>query len=952
MEGQSLNSINSWWTEIVEEGGKKGCITLIHTNIRSVRLHWDELMAVLKDVLDEIDVLVLSETNLSNEEVCVFNINNFESIWYNRQERRGGGVLVFVRKKWKVKVTPTSFQSAESVQISIRNAQRQIILLAVYRPPQLSKHDFNTELAQWLQKNRERSVIIVGDINIDISKNNGVVSDYLSVMSEFGTVPLIREVTREEVYRDCVTRSCIDHVNVRYCSGQCIGNVINEKIADHYFVTLVIRDELRPDVHQTVVSLNNTQVNQRIRTANWSDIRKLKDPDVIYKQIVTTFKNIYELSRREVVVRRRKPENVWINSEIIELIKERQNAWRQYKKHPESAQKKGAYLVLRNKVTSLIRLTKRAYFWNKFAECKDPASKWKLINQMMGRKARPNVDETIINNFGTAQSSTEIASKFNTEFLESVNSLCGDTRLNGTRDYQVRSSNSIYFPEITEDDVLKIVKGMKSNKAVGYDGIRPRDIKENIDILSGCLTDLFNRIFETGVVPGDMKTAVIRPLYKKGSKDDVLSYRPVSVLSSLSYIMEKYVSIKLVEFLEKMNILSDHQYGFRAKKSTIQLLEDFNDTVNSALDKGWLSVSLFIDFSRAFETINHSILLERLYSMGIRGPLHVWFKGFLHNRQQTVKINGTFSERLSLLHGVPQGSVLGPLLFILYVNELSQIPLEGTLFQFADDTALVVSQHRYDTAIEIIKNDIRKLMRWYRGSQIVVNAEKTKIIVFRHPHKTIGNLQVRIHGDNCECLNCPQIQCVNTIKYLGLYLDSNMKWHTHVEHVCKKLRTLSAHLYFVKRNAPISITRSIYFAIGLSSLNYGITVYGSCAQYLKNRIESAHRRLLRNVVPYWMHGETGKDMYTESGILDFNSLFRYNILHRNYNSIEYKKTDITGRNLRSGEHYKVPFCKTEYGKCTRRYIVPREFNRLPTKLRALKPVTRVKKAIRKWLLMK
>lgn len=280
-----------------------------------------------------------------------------------------------------------------------------------------------------------------------------------------------------------------------------------------------------------------------------------------------------------------------------------------------------------------------------------------------------------------------LANEFNTEYVQSIEKLC--SMPTEKQPNQIRICDSLFLPEMTENDLIEIVGQIKTNKAVGYDQIRARDIKFHIHIIKPVLIQLYNCIFSSGIIPEKLKTAIVRPIYKKGEKNKLLNYRPVCILSVVNYIMEKYINKILRSFISKHNILTDTQYGFREKMGTSDLLEDFFDYVYENLDCTKYVLAVFIDFTRAFETINHSILLDRLYSIGIRGKVHDLIQNYLLDRYQIVRLGSKYSRTIRVKQGIPQGAVLGPLLFNLYINEIAQVKLTSKLSQFADDTVIV-----------------------------------------------------------------------------------------------------------------------------------------------------------------------------------------------------------------------------------------------------------------------
>ena len=254
-------------------------------------------------------------------------------------------------------------------------------------------------------------------------------------------------------------------------------------------------------------------------------------------------------------------------------------------------------------------------------------------------------------------------------------------------------SNSIFFDAVLETDVLDLVKNLASKNSAGHDGISNSCLKQIIPDIVKPLTHIFNLSLCSGVVPQKMKLAKVVPIFKKGDALLVNNYRPISLLTSLSKILEKLVYSRTIKFLLDKNVFSDSQFGFREKHSTSHAILNFLDNVARATDNHLHTIGILLDFSKAFDTINHEILLRKLHHYGIRGVALKWFESYLYNRQQFVCINNFNSSTKSLACGVPQGSILGPLLFIIYINDFRNSSKLLSFLLFADDSNIFFS-HR------------------------------------------------------------------------------------------------------------------------------------------------------------------------------------------------------------------------------------------------------------------
>lgn len=511
--------------------------------------------------------------------------------------------------------------------------------------------------------------------------------------------------------------------------------------------------------------------------------------------------------------------------------------------------------------------------------------------------------------------------------------------------------NSAYLPSVDGNEVWKVIDTFSLVKPACYDRLRLQDIKYNYCKLKDLLVFIFNGCFETGVIPQGMKVSVIRPIHKAGRKADKNNYRPISIIPVLSLIMEKLVHKSMTSFCDRFSIISTTQYGFRSGLSTIDLLEECSDYINKHIDQNKIVIGLFLDLTKAFDTIDQNIMLHKLENIGFRGPYQKFFTSYFADRIQVVGVKNVHSAFMHVKYGVPQGSVLGPLLFNIYVNDIAHLQLNAQLLQYADDTALILSRESYNEAIELLQNDVTKVVRWFDTNQIFLNKNKTTLICFRNPHKTIiRNGSIVLHSDYCKDCSCVPLQLSSTVKYLGLHFDEHMSWVLHVEYIIKRLRTVSAQLYKLKFSSALNLRRLVFKALGQSILRYGISVYGSCTQTRIHRIEKLLDRISSNIL-YGTDLETlnkGVKTYI-AGVDSFVDLYNQVVLLRNFFCTRYKKVVKKPKVLRKTDRYELPRICTNYGKRCREYYVPFYFNQLPDDIERLCSINKAKSQIKHWL---
>ena len=393
-----------------------------------------------------------------------------------------------------------------------------------------------------------------------------------------------------------------------------------------------------------------------------------------------------------------------------------------------------------------------------------------------------------------------------------------------------RNETSFNFSKISEMDILKICKILKPKSSAGSDCISTKLLKEIAPLILTPLHHLINLSLETGFVPKQFKIAKVVPIFKSGDKHDYNNYRPISLLSSFSKLMEKVVARQLVGFLNYHNLLYKHQYGFRANHNCSQPVLHFTEKVYNALNQkpSLQTLAIFIDLKKAFDTVDHDILLKKMDHYGIRGISNKWFENYLKDREQFVSVHGIDSDTQKIVCGVPQGSILGPLLFLLFINDLPNATEFFTLL-FADDTTFQISGHDMNFLFQNANMELKKASTWFETNKLTLNVDKTKFMLFSDRdidlvslgHKLeIGNQTIEQIGKKCK---------EKYFKFVGHVLDDKFSWEGHVKHICKKLASANFAINSTKHFMPLQIRKTLYHTIFESHINFGILLWG-CAK--------------------------------------------------------------------------------------------------------------------------
>jgi hypothetical protein len=405
------------------------------------------------------------------------------------------------------------------------------------------------------------------------------------------------------------------------------------------------------------------------------------------------------------------------------------------------------------------------------------------------------------------------------------------------------NQHTIFLDPVTPNDVINTISKIKSKNSLDHNNFSTKLLKLSADNVVIPLTHVINLSLLNGIVPNDMKIAKVIPIFKSGDRAQFNNYRPISILPTFSKILEKIMAKKLFTFLESCNQLYQHQYGFRPGHSTIHPIIQLLNKIAHENDKITKNntLSVFLDLSKAFDAISHEKLLRKLENMGIRGVANMWFASYLMNRKQFMNIYDTTSSLANISFGVPQGSILGPILFLIYINDIYKATHLDVLC-FADDTTISFSSSHIDTLYNTMNIELDLLNNWFMANKLSLNVNKTKYILFRpvSQHKEINNHSLTINNQQIERI----INTSNTksFKFLGIHIDETTSWKFHIYHRCTKISRANYIINKVKRVIPISCLQTLYNSIIQCHINYGIQTWRS-----SNRIDRVYKLQKKNL---------------------------------------------------------------------------------------------------------
>ena len=831
--------------------------SVLDLNIQSLNAKFDVLVTFLEELASNdfhFSAICLQETWVSNRTdiLNTFEIPNYIAVHLPATCTSHGGLVIYLHNSYQFKrldiYTASPVWEGLFLEIYGGGLKRKLYLSNIYRPPRDRNSDikdFITSFTTILERITHPSSdsIIAGDFNIDLLKvdSRSLYSEYLELLYSFSFIPTLTLPTRLSRRRGTL----IDHIFYNSRGSDPInGGIIINNISDHFMCFICIDKNPTPAKPPKTVQFqvsDEHSINKFIAAVNNTDfLSKINvDPDFnpneTYGVISSCISDCLDahLPYKSVKFRKyRHKLNPWITQGILKSLKTRDSLYRDLKSIcPNSPQ----YDVLKtnlktynNIITKTMRNAKFIYYKNMFDKHRQDYKKsWKLINSLISTaRKKDDFSKLFLVNGATVTNESAIANHFN-DFFASIGLLQASKVPHSDPNAYVRYLRNpprcnFTFNLVNQNDVLAIISKFKPKTSSGFDKISMKLLKRIAPVLSHPLSIAINQSFSTGIFPDLLKLAKVFPLYKKDDATLLTNYRPISLLPVLSKVFEKIVHKQIYTYFNSNSLFCSHQHGFRPLHSTETATLEYVDKLLKLLDDDKIPFSIFMDLSKAFDTLDHNILLHKLSFYGVVDNSFKWFESYLSNRTQYVDFHGSTSSNLNLSTGVPQGSILGPLLFLIYINDLNGVsPFFEFLF-YADDTTVTSTACSFlpdDTYS--INSELDKIFQWLCSNKLSLNVNKTKYMVFHpSPRKRLSPLLVNLK------INGIPLQNTNEFNFLGTLISSNLSWNNHVTHICKKLSRAIGILKRLRNMLPSYVLLSIYHSLFAPYLYQSVLVWG------------------------------------------------------------------------------------------------------------------------------
>ena len=961
---------------------------MLHVNINSLLPKIDELRAIAEST--KVALIGITESKLDSSVTdSEISIDRYDVLRLDRN-RHGGGVACFIRHDIQYNILKPVTNKIEVILVDIFFPNSKPFKVGVcYRPP--NQLDFlellNIELENINIDVTE--IYLLGDFNINVFYNaknilrnvNKTLTlqncpNILKQYREFCNLSNLKQLIESPTRITCSTTTLLDHVLTNCEEKISQSGVIDIGLSDHQMI-FCTRKHTRPksNTHSVVKyrsfkNYSKEQFKNHLVDINFPNYEAYTDIDLAYNDFYNKLMPLIDTLAPIKESRIKSDSQPWFDCEIAEKISIRDKLLKKYKKsrlHIDN----DLYKSAKNDVQILIKNKKKSYFQDKLEEnVGKPKKLWKILTSMGLNKKIPSSSNICLefNNKKTFDCKTNAEifkgffSNLATDLLSMLPIPPGRFNIQSVIEYY-KSKNigasCFNFNSIDESLIQKHLENTKITKASGIDNMLGIFLKDGAEFICKPLTQICNLSIKLSTFPQNFKIAKLKPLYKKGSKTEPKNYRPISLLPLLSKIIEKIIHDQTKTFLDKHNILYKYQSGFRTNFSTNTCLAYLNDKISTGFDNGLYTGMILIDLQKAFDTINHSILLEKMNAIGFSKEVILWFKSYLEDRTFQVAVGNIISTAGNINCGVPQGSILGPLLFLLYVNDMSQ-SVSCEILLYADDTCLLY-QHKDVKIIEkVLNNEFSNLCDWFVDNRLSIHfgEDKTKSILFASKGRVKKADSLNIIYNNIE------IKQNSKVKYLGCILDETLSGESMALHVINKVNNKLKFLY--RKNSFLSedLRRLLCNALIQPHFDFACTSwYPNLNKGFQKKLQIMQNKCVRFCLRLHNRSHIGSEEFQKINWLPVEERFRQCAITQTYKFLNKQSPQYMSelficvendrRMTRASLHKLYQPCrKSTQGQRSLSYLGPSIWNSLNEELKTSASVNSFKHNIKKFFFSK
>lgn len=958
MNSNYFKNINSYNSYIVKDD--KNFLNVLSVNIRSVSSisKFNRFKSVVSQLSKLPEIIAIQETWFSGQYLNLYEIDGFDVIHCERYDGYGG-TSIYVNSNLRYKVIlRKSEDNLDVIAIELQDMKvdnSNIVLMSIYRSQRCKLSCFLEKMESFLQNLAICPVLIVGDVNVDMFVTNRSQRLLNDIFSDYNMKSCHNHITRPR------SKKSIDWVYSNKSENVFVHSIEND-LSDHNILSCGIYLNLRS---QNFVSCQRQKLQydefERILDNALPSLQNLNNSSVLCEKFIQIYGTA--VSRSTITTNQcleiRKKMTPWMTDNLLSLINYKNKLLKSRRKMKD----KESITEHLKRISKVIKISNKNLMENYYSHnlrsyAGDPKKTWQFLNKELGRTKKP-VKEILTEEGDSIVSDDRKAIAFNNYFVNSINRLKGnidqypDDDINNFRSL-IPERSYFNLQRVNTNQIENILDSLKFKKSSGYDNITLKMLLCRRSAVVDILVRIFNNMIIDQKYPNALKIHKIIPIPKKTNPKNIADYRPISVLSIIDKIFEKIIFEQLSNYIEENNILYKDQYGFKKGSGAEDAMVNVLEYICGGIDAGFKGVAgVFFDFSKAFDLVQHDILIKKLENIGLSVPATNLIKDYLQNRFQYVQVNNSKSSMLPVKHGVPQGSVLGPILFKIYINDLKNINFNGKLFLFADDVCIFYKYKHEQVLKTQIEYDAAILSEFARMNKLVLNPTKTKFIRFKpYVRRNDGTMIVHVGGMAIKESKC--------VKYLGINMNHNLLWDSHITEIKSKISSATGVLYKFKNKLNTETKMLIYQSLIHSHLTYLPLIYAWRNNSSLRSLQAAQNKALKIVFNLPIRYPS-LSLYTfkATNILPIYGLYKQHISVYIFKSIRgirsgsmifNQNISRTARNTRQADNIDVVRCRLDLTKQRITYAGPNIFNSLPASVKNTSVISTFKLNIKSHLL--
>ena len=951
--------------------GTKG-FKIVHLNIRSLPRKIDQLRLILEG--STIDIMTLSETWLHSKiDAQLVHVQGYNTYRLDRTIRqgakvkRGGGLVIYAKTSLDVYVQEAECTSNADVEVQWvrvrRHRSKDLVLANVYRPPLGKVEKALKQLGQNLDSLAKPTdeVLIMGDFNVNYQNQRSPNYKKIKFFEKANSLDQKISTTTRNT-KTSKTLLDLALTNIKYIRA---AGALDSFLSDHQPIFILKKKKKNTGKNEqrfegrSYRNYKKQNFTDNVMNKEWGHFYNANDPTTAWEEMCKLIAEEADkmCPVREYKIRNSKPP--WLANELIEQMKDRDYFYTKAKRTNNEDDWNIAKFH-RNQVNCNIRKAKADFVKDQLKNNEGNGARfWRSIKQIMPSKKGAKNDakislqteddknvpgekipdhlNTFFANIGNINDSPKSIDLTDLSQLPSESSMPhSEEPINQKQHVVSPEEDMLNFSSVSRAEVEMLVRKINISKSSGINLLSSRLLKDSFLALSDKLTFLFNLSIRTNIFPTQWKKALVIPIPKTGNPHKEENYRPISLLPLPGKILEKLVHTQLTAHLEENALLSDSQFGFRRQRSTTHAVSQLLNQIYANINRSVITTAIYIDFSKAFNCVQHSILLRKLAKLKLHDNIITWISSYLNDREQRTLVNNSYSSFLPVKQGVPQGSVLGPLLYVIYSNDITEKIRNSGFAFYADDTVLYSKKKSTVQAGIDLQEDLDGLTDWCISNKIYINTEKTKVMFFGSKTK-IASLDLPNFT-----INSNNIQRAKTYTYLGIKLDEQLSMETHansvIQKVSNKIYQLTKIRSFITKKAALLIYKNMILPI----LEYGDIFLHSATHTIRKKLQTLQNRALRCALG--KEKLAGSDLlHTEAKILKLKERRHVHILLHMFQLSQmpnfklWKTHNTTGVRTRSSKKKLLAFRRptNEKYKKSITYQGPKLWNSLPGNLQKM-----------------